>query len=342
MPRAPERRYRGVMFGAGGVARRAHLPAFLDDPRVRDRFKIVGVLDAAEDVPPLEGIPLVRTTDALDALGPIDFVDICTPTASHLDLVLWSLEHGYHVLCEKPVALDTAAAGRIARAAQAAGRVVVPCHQYRHNPAWRQLQEWLCAGRIGQWHLAEVEVYRATADAGLRADGVPWRGTFADSRGGVLLDHGTHLTYQLLDVAGVPQAVCAWTGRLQHHDYDVEDTAHLLLEFPGRVATVLLTWAGRGRENRMRFTGSQGIVEWVGSELRLDTDDASERLDVTAQLDKSAYPGWFARLFLEFAAALDAGAAPHALQDIASVAGVLEAAYAAAQTGTRVPFPSAA
>jgi predicted dehydrogenase len=342
MPRAPERRYRGVIFGAGGVARRAHLPAFRDDPRVRARLEIVGVMDAADGTPPLDGIPLVRTTDELVSLGAIDFVDICTPTASHLDLALWSLAHGYHVLCEKPVALDAASAARLARAAVAARRVVVPCHQYRFNPAWQQLKEWLCAGRIGHWHMAEVEVHRATADGGLHAGGVPWRGTFREAQGGVLLDHGTHLIYQLLDVAGAPRAVSAWTGRLMHHDYDVEDTAHLLLEFPDRVATVLLTWAGRGRENRMRFTGSQGVIDWVGSQLRLDAEDGTERLDVTAQLDKSAYPGWFARLFLEFAGALDAGAAPHALQDIASVAAVLEAAYAAARSGAKVPFPGAA
>ena len=342
MPRAPEARYRGVIFGAGGVARRAHLPAFLDDPRVRARIKIVGVVDAAEDVPPIEGVPLLRTTDALASLGPVDFVDVCTPTATHLDLVLWALEHGYHVLCEKPVALDAAAAGRIARAATAAGRVIVPCHQYRFNPAWQQVKEWLCAGRIGRWHMAEIEVHRAAADAGFHTGGVPWRGTFREAHGGVLLDHGTHLIYQLRDVAGAPRAVSAWIGQLLHHDYDVEDTAHLLLEFPDRVATVLLTWAGRGRENRMRFTGPQGIIEWVGSELRLDADDATERLDVTAQLDKAAYPGWFARLFLDFAAALDAGAAPHALEDIAAVASVLEAAYAAARSGARVPFPRAA
>jgi predicted dehydrogenase len=342
MPRAPERRYRGVILGAGGVARRAHLPAFLDDPRVRQRLKIVGMVDSAADLPPVEGIPIVRSIAELPTFGHIDFVDVCTPTASHLDLVLWSLEQGYHVLCEKPVALSAESAARIARVAEQTKRVVMPCHQYRFNPAWQQLNQWLCADRIGAWHLAEVEVYRATADAGLHATGVPWRGLGRESLGGVLLDHGTHLIYQLLDVAGSPLAVSAWTRCLLHRDYDVEDTAHLILEFPERAATVLLTWAGRGRENRMRFTGPRGTIEWIGSELRLEADDGTEHLDVTAQLDKAAYPGWFARLFVEFAAALDDGAAPRALQDIHNVASVLESAYAAARSGRRVVFPDAA
>ncbi len=340
---APEgRRYRGVILGGGGVARRAHLPAFLEDPRVRERIKILAVVDGARDLPPVDGIPILSSRDQLAGLGPIDFVDICTPTAAHQELTVWALQRGYHVLCEKPVALSSDQAERIATAAAQAGRVVMPCHQYRFNPAWIQLKEWLCAERIGRWHLAEVQVHRSAADGGLHSSGVPWRGLSRDSLGGVLLDHGTHLIYQLLDVAGMPSAVSAWTGRLAHPDYDVEDTAHLLLEFPDRVASVLLTWAGRTRENRMRFVGPAGSVEWAGGALTLEADDASERFDVSAQLDKSAYPGWFARLFLEFAGALDHGAAPRALWDIKTVAAVLESAYAAARSGRKVAFPQAA
>src|SRR2546430_3605714 len=40
--------------------------------------------------------------------------------------------------------------------------------------------------------------------------------------------------YELLDVAGPPAAVRAWTGRLRHGAYDVEDTAQLLFDYPDR------------------------------------------------------------------------------------------------------------
>src|SRR5439155_249705 len=79
-------------------------------------------------------------------LGPVDFIDICTPTASHVGLTLWGLERGYHVLCEKPVALTRSEAVRIGDAARQRGRVVVPCHQYRFNPVWRQIKDWLREG----------------------------------------------------------------------------------------------------------------------------------------------------------------------------------------------------
>src|SRR5437773_241592 len=244
--------YRGVLVGLGGIARSGHLPAFRADPTVASRLKIVGIVDDAPNAPStFDGIPLLSRPDRLSDLGPVDFVDICTPTSSHLAMSLWGLSQGYHVLCEKPVAVNRSEAAELATAALNAGRVVMPCHQYRFNPVWRRVKQWLDAGVIGRWYLAEFRVYRLGADPGASADSVPWRGRRAAGRGGVLLDHGTHLVYELLDVAGPPQAVRAWTGRLRHGAYDVEDTAQLVFEYPDRMATMFLTWAARrGRMNR--------------------------------------------------------------------------------------------
>ena len=315
---------------------------------MRDRVEIVAVVDSA-DVPPVDGLPLLRRLDELERFGPLDFIDVCTPTASHLELVLWGLERGSHVICEKPVALNRAEAAQVAAAARAHSRIVMPCHQYRHNPGWLKVREWLGAGLIGRWHLAEFAVYRQFADpgggggggggGGARPDGRPWRGTSGASRGGVLLDHGTHLLYQVLDIAGLPSAVHAWTGRLLHRQYDVEDTASLVLAYPDRLAVMFLTWAARHRENRMRFIGDAGTIEWVGGELRLDGSGRTERLDFSRELDKASYWRWFAGLFREFVAALDReeGEGTAQLEDIAQVAAVLELAYEASRTADQVP-----
>src|SRR2546425_2655831 len=102
-PVPTERVYRGAVIGSGGIARSAHLPAFRQGPGVRDRVEIVAVVDSA-DVPPVDGLPLLRRLDELERFGPLDFIDVCTPTASHLELVLWGLERGSHVICGKRVA----------------------------------------------------------------------------------------------------------------------------------------------------------------------------------------------------------------------------------------------
>src|SRR5438477_345012 len=343
-PASPDvQRYRGAVIGAGGTARQSHLPALRTGAGVRARIDIVAVVDSAVDVPPVDGIPLLSHPEQLARVGPLDFIDICTPTASHLDLTLWGLERGYHVVCEKPVALTRVEADRIAAAARAHGRIVMPCHQYRFNPVWVKVKEWLREGAIGRWHLAELAVYRLMADPGREARGTPWRGTSAAGRGGVLVDHGTHLVYQLLDVAGLPAAVTAWTGRLRHRSYEVEDTASLHFEYPERLVTMFFTWAARRRENRIRFVGDCGAIEWVGGELRLERDGTLERYDFSAELDKAAYHRWFAGLFASFIASLDRGDPVHAaapyLEDIRRVAVVVEHAYQAANTGCRVAIP---
>ena len=343
-PASPEpRRYRAALIGAGGIARQSHLPALRDAAALRSRVDVVAVVDSAPGVPPVDGIPLLRDHAALSDFAPLDFIDICTPTASHLGLTLWGLEQGYHVVCEKPVALSRAEAERIVAASRASGRIVMPCHQHRFNPVWLRVKQWLAGGAIGRWHLAEFSIHRLAADpgvAGAAGGSTPWRGTSATGRGGVLLDHGTHLVYQLLDVAGMPAAVSAWTGRLRHAGYEVEDTASVRFEYPGRLATMFFTWAGRTRENRIRFVGDAGSIEWVDGELRLERGGAVERLDFAAELDKTAYHRWFACLFETFVAALDAGdAGTRFLDDVGRVASVVEHAYAAARSGATVAIP---
>lgn len=328
---------RGVVVGAGGVARLAHLPAYTRDERVAARLCIVGAVDSILPPPDLGGLPVFASLDAAAAVGPIDFVDICTPTATHRQLVLDALARGLHVCCEKPVAVTLAAARELAAAARAADRVLFPCHQYRQNPAWIALRRWIDAGAIGRWHLAEFHVYRGEADRGAAGTGVPWRARKTDSLGGVLLDHGTHLLYLLLDVGGMPASVQAHLSRLGHQSYDVEDTAHLLLDYGDRAATLTLTWAGQQRENRIRFIGDRGLVEWVGGMLRLVTRDGStETVDFTAQLDKRQYAVWMSRLLGHFADAIDQGGSDASLVEIERVATLLEAAYHSAAEGCRV------
>ena len=166
------------------------------------------------------------------------------------------------------------------------------------------------------------------------AGGVPWRGLKANALGGVLLDHGTHLLYLLLDVGGMPRAVEAHLSTLGHSSYDVEDTAHVLLDYGSRLATLTLTWAGSARENRIRFIGDAGMVEWVGGVLRLVRNDGTEEsTDFSAQLQKTEYAGWMSRILGHFADAMDRADNAAGLAEIEQVATLLEAAYRSSDEG---------
>ena len=336
------RLHRGALLGFGGVARASHLPGARFDPVVAGRVEIVAAVDPAPDASVDADIPVVATRDELGRFD-LDFVDVCTPTAMHLESTIWALGKGYHVLCEKPVAVSMAEADTIARAARAAARVVVPCHQHRFNPAWLAMNRWLADGAIGHWHLAELSVYRLSADVGRDRSGRPWRTQASDggrtAGGGIVLDHGTHLLYALIDAAGsMPVASRAWTGRLRHRGYSAEDTAQIILEFPDRLATITLTWAANHRENRVRFIGERGTIDWQGGLLRIDREGREPEIsDFSAQLDKRSYVQWFARQYELLADTIDSGRANEQMEEISRVARVLESIYTAADTGNRAP-----
>ena len=95
----------GMLLGLGGIARNAHLPGFLQGEGVAERLRVVATVDAEAGGGGFAGIPHYRDRRTAVEAQPIEFVDVCTPTASHLELALWALESGYHVLCVKPVAL---------------------------------------------------------------------------------------------------------------------------------------------------------------------------------------------------------------------------------------------
>lgn len=333
-------RYRGAIIGLGGIATQSHLPAFRR-PELAERFEIVAAVDpvrAREGV--VEGLQVYADTAQLLAEQDIDFADIATPSATHVALSRWALEHDLHVLCEKPVAVRRHDAVALAELSRLRNRVLMPCHQYRANPVWQRIRNWLQDDAIGRWHLCEIAVYRSQADRGWSADELPWRGRKQEAGGGILLDHGTHLLYTMLDIGGMPDAIASWTATIAHKSYEVEDTAQLRLEYADRAATLFLTWAARHRETRVRIVGDRGSITWIDGALTLERGGVAETIDCSRELDKQSYAQWFADLFSGFAQVLDAGAsspeAESVREDVIRVATILQAAYRSAEMSATV------
>jgi len=126
-------------------------------------------------------------------------------------------------------------------------------------------------------------------------------------------DHGTHLVYELLDVAGPRKgarvdgpAAPRWVRCGRHGAHP--------LRLSRSLATMFLTWAARRRETEIRFIGERGSITWSGGTLTLERDGTgpAESFDHSAELDKASYAKWFADLFCDFATTLDSGdGAPH-------------------------------
>jgi predicted dehydrogenase len=88
--------------------------------------------------------------EALLADPQVDAVYLPLPNHLHATWAIAALEAGKHVLCEKPLALSSADARRMAVAADATGRHLMEAFMYRLHPSWVAVRELVGSGRIGR------------------------------------------------------------------------------------------------------------------------------------------------------------------------------------------------
>ena len=88
------------------------------------------------------------SAEELIAADDIDVVHICTPNNLHVPLALAAIRAGKHVVCEKPVALDAAAATELVLAAREAGVVVTVPFVYRYYPSVREARARIQAAGV--------------------------------------------------------------------------------------------------------------------------------------------------------------------------------------------------
>lgn len=79
----------------------------------------------------------------------VDAVHITTPNRFHCEMSLAALRAGKHVICEKPLAMNTRETARIVRAAHTAKRVFAVNYNVRFYPAVLALRRQVERGDLG-------------------------------------------------------------------------------------------------------------------------------------------------------------------------------------------------
>jgi predicted dehydrogenase len=93
------------------------------------------------------------SAEALVVDPDVDVVHVCVPNDQHVALATTALEHGKHVVCEKPLAFDAVGADALARAAARSGRVASVPFVYRYHPMVRELRARIRGEELGSVHL---------------------------------------------------------------------------------------------------------------------------------------------------------------------------------------------
>jgi predicted dehydrogenase len=152
---APPRRYRAAIVGCGRIAR-MHAAALNDHPAA----ELVALCDVSED-----GVRAFGTThgvspdgqfteyqELFDSVRP-DVVHICTWPDTHAQITRAAAEHGIHVYCEKPIALDLQQADEMIAACRSAGVLLGINHHRRGDARFLRAKQLIQEGAIGELRL---------------------------------------------------------------------------------------------------------------------------------------------------------------------------------------------
>ena len=159
----------------------------------------------------------------------VEVVQICTPHYNHAQLALKALEAGKHVLVEKPMALSVEDAKEMIATAQRKGLQLGVIFQNRYNASSEAVKEAISSGELGELRAARAFVTWHRDDEYYRSD--PWRGTWAQEGGGLLINQAIHTLDLMQWLMGEIKTVSANCRRWGHEFIEVEDTAEAYIRF---------------------------------------------------------------------------------------------------------------
>lgn len=213
----------------------------------RDRAK-------AESAARALNIPHVyETYEALLADPAIDAVYVPLPNHLHVDWSIKALEAGKHVLCEKPLGLDSADALRLVEAARRHPRLkVMEAFMYRHHPQWLQAKAWVARGAIGRLRTVQSFFSYTNMDpANIR--------NRADYGGGGLMDIGCYCISTARFLFGAEPTVIQ--GRVERDPaFGTDRLASGLLTFAEGTATFTCS-TQLAPYQRVNIFGTNGRIE---------------------------------------------------------------------------------
>lgn len=170
----------------------------------------------------------------------VDAVYICTPTREHHELVLHAAAAGKAVFCEKPLAVDLAAAHELTAAVQAAGVTNQVGLILRFSPVFVVLKELIAEPRLGR---PMALIFRDDQFFPIQGHyASTWRKEFALTGGGALIEHSIHDLDLLRWLLGEPAWLRAETRNFAGLE-GIEDLAQVTLGYAGGcVATLISIW----------------------------------------------------------------------------------------------------
>ena len=240
-----------VRFGVIGAGRIANKQI---GPAIKSARHATLHAAASRDLARAEMLGATRTYRTYDDLirdPEVDAVFITAHNGLHKALAMDALQHGKHVLCEKPLAVNARECEEMIAAAEAVGRHLVEAFMYRYHPQMDRAQELVQSGAIGELRVVQA-TFRFTLT---RPDDVRFRPEWG---GGSLLDVGCYgVDISRLFLGDTPQDVRA-VGVLSHRGVDT--SVQGILRYGGDRFALISCGFDSGPLQQVTLLGTDGII----------------------------------------------------------------------------------
>lgn len=203
----------------------------------------------------------------------IDMICIATPNYLHLPAAVCALEHGFHVVSDKPATATLQEALELEDAVWRSGLLYALTYTYTGYPLIREARQIVRAGSLGSIRKAVVEYSQGWLSEALEKTGHKQAGWRADPRqggpGGAVADIGVHAFNLLEYVSGlkVAEFCAALTSVVPGRTLD--DDCNLLLRLENGAPGVLVVSqiaAGERNNLRLHIYGEEGGLHWAQEE----------------------------------------------------------------------------
>jgi predicted dehydrogenase len=238
------------ILGTGGIA-----DAFATD-LVSNGFRVTAVGSRSQESADVFAakFKIANAHDSYEALAAdpeVDVIYVATPHPYHVANATLALEHGKHVLVEKPFTLNAAEAAGVVALAEEKGLVVLEAMWTRWLPHMVRLREIIAAGTIG-----EVRTVIADHNQNLPKD-PSHRLQNPELGGGALLDLGIYPVSFAWDILGAPSTVHAISSPTPT---GVDRQTAILLGYENGAQAVLHTALDTAGPNTASVIGTEGWV----------------------------------------------------------------------------------
>ena len=189
----------------------------------------------------------------------IEAVYLATPVNLHSEQTIRAAEAGKHVLCEKPMAINTVECNKMIDACNR-NNVHLGVAYYRHfYPVVERMKAIIAAGEIGQVMLIQIDA----CETPLFSVDHPRYWIFEKDKagGGVLMDFGCHRIEVMLNLMGCITEVKGVTGRV-YSEHEVEDVVTAIFKFENDACGVLTVMRGGTLDRDTVYVqGTEGSIQ---------------------------------------------------------------------------------